>query len=75
MAYKPMYRNGNGDFQDEEGVIINYICDSDSDVASLPTGVDETDWTKRPRPGSCALIADTFSIYVLNPSRQWVTTN
>lgn len=72
MAYKPMYRNGNGDFQDADGVIYEYVCDDEADVSSLPTGADETDWTKKPRPGSRALVASTTDVYILDTTRTWV---
>lgn len=72
MAVKPMYYDGNGDYQDADGVIFEYICDSASDVSSLPTGASETDLTKKPRPGSRALVAATTEVYVLDSTRTWV---
>ena len=71
MAAKPMYQNGPGDFHDEDGIIIYYTCDFESDVSSLPTGASETDWTKRPRPGSAAIVGETGNVYILFPSREW----
>ena len=72
MAAIPMYYDGNGDYKDAEGVIFEYYCDFASDVSSLPTGASETDWTKKPRPGSRAYVAETSEVYTLNTSRTWV---
>lgn len=71
MAVKPMYRDGYGDFQDEDGVILEFICDGEGDVSSLPTGADTDDWKNRPRPGSRALVLETSDVYVLSPARVW----
>ena len=72
MAFKIMYMDGNGDWHDEDGVLIEYYCDEEADVADLPTGEGETDWRKKPRPGSRAIVAETCDVYTLKTTRTWI---
>ncbi len=55
---------------DSEGVHLEYVCDSEADVADLPTGQDGD--PSGPRPGSTAYCADTGRTYILTPGRMWV---
>ena len=48
--------------------IYEFICNTQSDVSSLPTNESGV------RPGSAALVAATSDIYILNASNQWVKT-
>lgn len=69
MGFKIMYMDGNGDFHDGDGMIYEYVCDSESDVSSLPTGAIASN--TRPRPGSRALVLATSAVYVLSTDRTW----
>lgn len=46
--------------------IYEFICNTESDVSSLPTNVDGVN------PGSAAVIVSNASVYLLNASNQWV---
>ena len=70
MAFKIMYMDGNGDFHDGDGMIYEYVCDSESDVSSLPTGAIASN--TRPRPGSRAFVVNTCDVYTLNTTRTWI---
>ena len=54
-----------------QGTYKEYIVDDIADVATLPTGKDDTS-INRPRPGSTALVANAAMVYVLNNAREWV---
>ena len=43
--------------------VTEYIADTDSDVAELPTDV---------YPGSTCIVADSTNVYILNTSKQWI---
>lgn len=46
--------------------IYEFICNTESDVSSLPKNIDGVN------PGSVAVIASSATVYILNASNQWV---
>ncbi len=62
---------GSGYVFDEEGYYHEYICDSVSDIASLPTGIDMAQSKTKPRPGSTAIVSENSAVYMLSNNRQW----
>ena len=56
---------------DEEGYYHEYVCDSISDIASLPTGEDMAQSKTKPRPGSTAVVSANSAVYMLSNDRQW----
>lgn len=46
--------------------IYEFICNTESDVSSLPRNVDGVN------PGSVAVICSTANVYILNASNSWV---
>ena len=46
--------------------IYEFICNTDSDVSSLPKNVEGVN------AGSVAVIASSATVYILNASGQWV---
>lgn len=55
---------------DDDGVYVEFICDSSSDISNLPTAYSDT-FKIKPRPGSTALDCDASEVYVLSPARTW----
>ena len=52
--------------KDGRAGIYEFICNTESDVSSLPTNVEGVN------PGSAAVIVSNASVYLLNASNQWV---
>ena len=48
---------------DTQAYVTEYVADTESDVADLPTDV---------YPGSTCIVAATASVYILNASKEWV---
>ena len=46
--------------------IYEFICNTESDISSLPRNVDGVN------PGSAAVVCSTAKVYLLNASNQWV---
>ena len=46
---------------DTQAYVTEYVADTDTDVADLPTDV---------YPGSTCIVADSASVYILNASKQ-----
>ena len=69
--YTILKEGGPGYVANGEGVYKEYVCDTISDIATLPTG-KESGGIDRPRPGSTALVTAAASVYVLSNDREWV---
>ena len=63
---------GTGYTVDNEGFYHEYVCDSASDIANLPTGQDMARSKGKPRPGSTAIVSANSDIYMLTNARSWV---
>ena len=58
MAYRITSQSG-----ETEAYVTEMICDTEADVANLPTSNCE--------PGSTCLCIETSSVYILNSERVW----
>lgn len=52
---------------DGKGIYAELICDTEADVATLPTTAEQG-----VRPGSMAVVTETGNLYILNNARNWV---
>lgn len=62
---------GSGYVVDEEGYYHEYVCDTVSDIATLPTGTDMGQSKIKPRPGSTAVVSENSAVYMLSNNREW----
>lgn len=75
MAYSA-YKRDKDFITDGEGSYLEFICDTEADIADLPTGPNEAQpyvaqYRNFPRPGSMAVVAETGDVYALSPGRLW----
>ena len=68
--YSKLSQNGMN-VQNEEGVYMEFICDTAEDIAQLPTGRECGVYLDRPRPGSMAVCIAQKSLYTLSNQREW----
>lgn len=60
-----------GYVRDGQGSYKEYVCDTEDDITTLPTGITVVG-RNRPRPGSTAIVIATRNVYILNNTRKWV---
>ncbi len=76
MAYSRVKTGGDGyEYSPNEGYYHEYIVDSSTDVANLPTGGTGETATGRdkPRPGSKCYVVNDCETYILSVARQWTS--
>lgn len=69
--YTILKEGGAGYMANGEGTYKEYVCDTISDISTLPTGKGGSG-IDRPRPGSVALVTSAATVYVLSNAREWV---